>query len=536
MKHEKIGIDLGTYTIKMVVIEEVSDIFRIKYAKIYKVDSSKDYYKFLKKCIKDFTEENGIRFASFSFSIPYTPEIMNIEFLQMPIVDKKILKKSLKYEIEERELTDDLDSIYYNWEILNKNVNEYDSEYDIILATIEKKIIKELSELKTVKWKIDNIELQPITVGRLIEGDSVVVDFGNKATRIYLYKNGKISGIEQVSFGGENLTQIVKDITGISDIEEVENIKKQCFISNELITIDVSREIEECSIAITKEVYQTFEEIKRLIRSFELKNNIMVEEIYYIGETSNLLYFTELFSKELDVNIKPLELLTPKDEEEMLSDLKIYTLAGSSTLFEKYLYLPVLNFSKFTRFQVDLTPIIIGLACTSLSMHLGVYGIHKKYDKHIEDLNKIQSKQNVIIDELDREIEEVSFVKDKNEKTINTIKELIDEKKWLSDILYVLPDKTPSETVIAKVNSKDGIVVLNGYTKNYSDIGFLAMELEKLGEVTIDSVQNEIGGEIYPVEYKELENTKEDKVMRRVFQITLKYNDTLISHDGNKVE
>lgn len=532
MKHEKIGIDLGTYTIKMVVIEEVSDIFRIKYAKIYKVDSSKDYYKFLKECIKDFTEENGIRFASFSFSIPYTPEIMNIEFLQMPIVDRKILKKSIKYEIEEREFVDDLDSIHYNWEILNENENEY----DIILTTIEKRIIKELANLKTIKWRIDNIELQPITVGRLIEGDSIVVDFGNSGTRVYMYKNGKISEVEHVDFGGKDLTQIIENITGIFDIEEVEDIKKQCFISNELITIDTSREIEECSIAITKEVYQAFEEIKRLVRSFELKNNIMVEEIYYIGETSNLLYFTELFSKELDVNIKPLELLTPKDEEEMLSDLKIYTLAGSSTLFEKYLYLPVLNFSKFTRFQVDLTPIIIGLACTSLSMHLGVYGIHKKYDKHIEDLNKIQSKQNVIIDELDREIEEVSFVKDKNEKTINTIKELIDEKKWLSDILYVLPDKTPSETVIAKVNSKDGIVVLNGYTKNYSDIGFLAMELEKLGKVTIDSVQNEIGGEIYPVEYKELEDTKEDKVMRRVFQITLKYNDTLIPHNGNKVE
>ena len=172
----------------------------------------------------------------------------------MPIVDKKTLQKSLKYEIEEREITTNLDDVYYNWQISESVDDEPSTEYDVLLAVIEKRIIKEFAKLKTIKWKIENIELQPITVGRLVRGDSVAIDFGHEATRIYMYKDGNLSNLETINIGGKHLSEIISKEFKYKTEEEIEGIKYQSYIISDFIDESNSYELQRASELVTNEV------------------------------------------------------------------------------------------------------------------------------------------------------------------------------------------------------------------------------------------------------------------------------------------
>jgi len=495
MDYRKIGVDLGTYSIKMIEIKEVSDLFERKCAKTYVVGKNKtekEYYLFLKKCILDFLKINKIKFALFSFTIPCNEPDAILKFITMPVVDKKTLQKSLRYEIEEKEIAKNFDDIYYNWEIIKNYDVEQESEYNILLAVIKKKIIKELSKLKTVHWQIENIELQPITVGRLISGDSVVVDFGHKGTKVYMYKDGNLSNTEILDIGGLSFSELIAHKFSLMSADEIEGTKHQTYIINDFIENHGVDEVKTASTLITEESKNLFNEIKRLNRSFELQNNIIIEQVYYLGGTVNIEYFVDLFTKELEIPVKALELLTPKEENGILEDLREYTLASSAIIYKKYKYFNDLNFSKNAKFQLELTPIIVGLICAAVIAHAGTYYTNNKYDGYITDISKVQTQQKSVTNELNTKISSINSKNSAQRSSIDSINMLLNQNKWLSDIMYILPDKVPKNTIVSDVVCVDGSITLTGYTSNYSDIGFFAIALEEFGKVTVNTIDNEV--------------------------------------------
>ncbi len=530
MKCENIGIDLGSYNIKIVTIKENADTFSIKNAETYRVDSkvesSEDYFVFLKDCIKNFTKKNKIMRASLNFNIPFDKNKSTVDIIDTPVVKNKILEKSIKYEIEEKEITDNIKSIYYKWDILDKGVKDDDNYYDIVIVTIKRNIVKELNKLRSLRWKINSIELQPITVGRLVQGDSVVVDFGHTSTRLYMYRDGKIDSVEEIDFSGSKINNIIR---GMSNDGNDTDLKSRIFIVDEDILQDsIDEVVYECSTRVTQLVYDVVEEIKRTVRGFELKNNIMINKVYYIGEVSNILYFTETLSSELELDVSPLELITPVDGDEDMEDLKIYTIAGSGAIKDKYKYLPRLNFTSSIYGDMDIMPAIICLTCITITMNCMSYRIHKDIDGKIVEIKELRSTQESSIKSVQNDIDKAMSSKDKSERVISYIDELNNSKKWLSDIMFILPNTVTNEMVVTELDIKDGVVVVSGFAKNYSNIGFLAIELEKIGLVNIDTIDNDINKELYLDELPESgDNTK----MERFFKMTFRYRNTLLNHD-----
>ena len=530
MKTTKIGIDLGTYSIKIAVIEEVSDIFSGKYLKMYKVNSyknEKEYFKFVKKCIKDFTKTFKIQKASLSFSIPYN--IDSIKFFKMPMVDKKLLQKSIKYEINEKDLIDDLEANYFKWDIIESD-NELAKDYDIILTVIKKEIIKYLSGIKSVKWQIENVEFQPLSIGRLIQDNTAVIDFGHSSTRVYMYRNGNLTHIETLDFGGQFINDIIKNFFGLLNDKDAEDIKNQVFITNDLIDIDCSDEIRKISEKITEEVSDIFKKIKMLVRGFELQNETIIENLYCLGGTSDILYFKELLSREFEINVRTLEIITPAEDNGFPISYKNYTIASAAILHKKYKYFKELNFSKYTVFQIDLTPIVVGFLLASIVIHAGTFYINKNYDENINTVRELNQEQTKTIDTLSSDISKINQEILKNQKTIIKVNELQQQQKWLSDILFILPDKVPEDTIVSNINCKDGAIIIDGYSKNYSDIGFFAIALEEIGQVTIKSIDNQAVDTIYPIDITKIKSNVEP--VDKTFQIVLNSNQPLLDHSN----
>lgn len=532
MDYKRLGIDLGVYSIKIVQLREIGDSFEKKCAKTYKVNkvkNEKEYYQFLKKCISDFIKTNKIKFASFCFTIPCNEPDTILRFVKMPVVDKKTLQKSLKYEIEEKEIVKDMDEIYYNWEIVPNPPDEPEREYNIVLSFIRKKLIKELAKLKTVHWQIENIELQPISVGRLVRGYSAVIDFGHSKTRIYLYKDGNLANVENLDTCGAFFNDMITKKFHFQNLDDIERLKHSSHVVSDFIE-DSDEEIHIASEIMTNEVKNLFNSIKRLIRSFELHNSIVVEDIYYLGGTANMKYFIDDLSRELELNVKPLEILSPREGSDDDVELRNYTIASSAALYKKYKYFNDLNFSKNTKFQINLMPIIVGLFCASIIVHGGAYYVNDKYDQYISDLTQVQSEQRSAIETLTIDMQTADSTINSARTSIEAINGLLGQQKWLSDILYVLPDKVPKNTIISNIVSTSGTVILEGYTTNYSDIGFFAIALEGFGEVTVNTIKNDVTEEISPIE---ITDDKTSKEVTKSFIMTLKYNNARL--DDSKI-
>lgn len=649
----EIGIDLGVHEIKIAEANKVkldggisSDLNHLKSYKSYPVDCqaySDEYFKLLKTSIKDYAKVFKKKGLSLNISLPINKHT-NSMFLTVPSVSKKDLETGIKFEAEQALALEEIKDAQFTWKI----INEYPelNEYEVLLATIDEKIVKALSGFKTIKWKVNRVMLQPILLERFSKGNDIMVDFGYTNTRVYMYKEGKLAEVESINISGFSIEKKIDDylkdnnIEGKNDFGEeinAKNIIKKAFIPNELIkdinyvvedeTDDISSNINETEISSnedmerinkefemakqnndtfflpdygdeneeiveknedsetvfydiedteeltdiedehtdteeltnvdleteadleTEEVFEKSEfdeakiveevsellqspinklidEIKRVIRSFELQNGINIDNVYYVGELSNFKYFTEKLESQLDLPTKPLNIVN-KDIDSLKYDLASLSMLDAKLKDDT-------NFTSFIKANVDYQSMIIAILAISLSVGLAFFMINDKYSDVISEQQTQESQQMSTISGLENEIATIQQSMDKNTAFIDRIEGLKNQKKWLSDILYVIPDITPNNVVIKKINIVNENVQILGYGADYSSIGFLSAELEKIGLVKIETIEdfNPADGKVYSVVNSNA--TVSDKfIMTKEFNMTLDYKGGLLNHGVN---
>ena len=523
----KVGVDLGSKYIKIAIVEEVSEIFFLKKYASYEVKENiteKEYFTLLKKSIKKFAKNNKLSFMSLNFTLPYDFPYTDIKFIEIPIEDKKILNKSITYEVKQN--YENSNSIHYLYDIMSKN--EENNRNSIIIGAINKKIINSLSKLKRLTWSIERIELQPISIQKLIKEDAIVIDFGFKSTNIFTYKNGSLFDIHNISIGGKTLEQSIPE-----DIAKEYKDIHSSFVWNDFLDENDYKEEEILvSKAITEEVNNLSNEVKKHIRNLELENNISFENIYYVGGLSKLLYLPETISKDLKLNIRPINFLTYETKKEnydlntnLLND---YLIAGAVSI--KYKGLEKLNFVKFTNSLINISSLLLIALFMTIVINIGSYNIHNQYNNTISILTDANDEKIAIERELQTTINDYRYKIDYNQKLIGKVEDINNHKNWLSDILFVLPSKTPSTIGFNSILINDNEIIFNGLTEDYLSIGYFAKEIKSLGMVEINSINNEVPGQIILNETDNLDNQ-----MKKEFKITLTYNRPIIDHELQEI-
>ena len=526
-KYETIGIDLGEKYIKMAHVKTTKATINIKSVNYFTVDESldaKEYAKYLKKCLKAFLKVNNIKFAILSFTIPANNKIANISFLEMPVLKKKLIKKNVNYEIESKEEIGNINDIYTKWTIVDASGEENMNR--IMILSIRKEIIAELSTIAGIELKIDNIELQPITLGRGVTDDSMIIDFGHNETRIYVYKNKTLFLSSTIDFCGATINQMIRDeFDEELTEEEIDRIKFQLYIgespyeegSSENSLINA---IESVSRRINVKIIEVKEEIKRTLRALELQFELYINDVRLTGGLSNITGLKDFLSYELGVEAKDLNFFTLTDDSQMVqSEFNVFYSAVSASLYKHIPYMKDVNFGKLIGSQIDYSSITILILCASIITHVAMFKAHGKYDQRLGGLNEKIAIQTSQISQNQENINEFKNEIEGASSFIAKIEGLSNQNKWLSDVLYALSEDTPDEIIIYDLDLKDGKLVIKGYSKDYSDIGFIAMGLEKHGQVNIDSIENTIPNEIY---------TNKAKKMTKEFKITLTYSGRML--------
>lgn len=552
IKSTEIGIDLGSNEIKIVHLEEVnsvssSDLNHLREYESYPVSSpiySKEYFATLKNAIKDFSKKIKKSKLSLNFVIPYDNNA-NILFLNLPMVDEKDLNLGIKFEVEQN--LPELKNLDYKsaWKI----TEEYEElkESEILFATLNSEIIKSFTKFKTINWKVNKIMLQPIILERFAKENDVIIDFGNSSSRLYMYKDGNLAEIQQFEVGYSTLISSVKAALKQYAVNTAENIYlddeakeniaerifeaednldefiyklyvKNGFLNDDDVFLnDISEKIEPMLLDL-------IEDVKRNIRTFELKNGINIDNIYYMGGLFNIKYLDNKLEAELDANVEPLNMVA-KDIE----DIK-YDLAGLVAISQKTK--DKMDFSQHIKANIDYNSILVGAVTVSLSVSLLIGFLHNNYDELIEGQQETEAKQVQTISLVDSQISQVQNSINDNRMFIDKISRISNDGSWLSDALFILPDAIPLSVSITNLQVVNGQVQIKGYSADYSAIGFFTKKLEEYGAVKIVSIADYNPGEsttLYSVVTDTPETISEKYIMTKEFSLTLSHNGELIT-------
>lgn len=284
--------------------------------------------------------------------------------------------------------------------------------------------------------------------------------------------------------------------------------------------------LKELSFVIDEDINSMVTEIKRIIRMFELKTGSSVDNIYYFGQVSKMSILTSIIESELEMKLKPVEILDM--EEEGLGSL--YSIASLASMDPKLK--DNTDFSKHIKPNVDYNSVIVILLTLALSTGLAFKLVSDKYQEEISNLNSIALTQQKTIMKLNDDISLLNYNIADYDSFIARTDALKAQQKWLSDVLYLLPDRTPLTIVIHDIAILDGQVTIKGYSSDYSSIGFFANKLEDIAQIDIKSIDefSTSGGNMYSVTMDEPELISDKYKVEKVFTITLSYDGLLLEH------
>ncbi len=481
----KIGIDIGTYSIKCVVLKKVKNKTIIKHAKTYLINGN--LFDFIPKAVKMFKKEFNIHFSWHYITISLSSPSLITRIFDTSIDSLKDLRKSIKFEIEEKTQIKNLDNYYYKWDAI-----DIDEGFRVFSSVIKKKIINDL--------KLDNIKLfepQIVSLSRLIEDDSAIIDLGHSATRFYIFKKGMPFYSQTIDIGGLAFTEKITQ-----NIQENINNKKELFLQannlkheNAKILFDnESAEDNQTNRSIfnyiANDVENLGKELKQALRTIEVKSNIYLDKIYYTGSNSNLKGLTNYLSSILLKDLIPLNITKDSIEDDLAlkKGEHEYAIAASSVYSDKFTKINFSNSKKLNYSKAFIAALVFLLVSQTT-----LWFIHDKHDQLIEELyhHKSQISKNILETELLIDAPETHERFQAN-RNVEQILKHIENKNYLSKYLYNIPPKIPEGITIKDLYLSSTGNILIGQSENYSQIAYLAIELEKINKTEIRSIDKSL--------------------------------------------
>lgn len=284
--------------------------------------------------------------------------------------------------------------------------------------------------------------------------------------------------------------------------------------------------LRELSFVIDEDINSMVTEIKRAIRMFELKTGQSVDNIYYFGQVSKMSILTSIIESELEMKLKLIEILDMAEE----GLVSLYSIASLASMDPKLK--DNTDFSKHIKPNIDYNSVIVILLTLALSTGLAFKLISDKYQEEISNLNSIAPTQQQTLMKLNDDISSLNSSIADYDLFIERTDALKAQQKWLSDVLFLLPDRTPLTIAIHDIAILDGQVTIKGYSSDYSSIGFFANKLEDIAKIEIKSIDefNPSDGNIYSVTMDTPELISDKYKIEKEFTITLSYDGPLLDH------
>jgi type IV pilus assembly protein PilM len=319
-----LGIDVGTFSIRVVELERKGDIFNLSnYGEVeisdlnekpfllYKKDNLLLSNDKIAKTLQAICSEAGIQTKSVNFSIPdYCSFFTNFE---LPPMAKEEISEAIKYEVRPY-IPLPLSEITLDWSIVSGEVGK--TPLKVLVVAVPNDIINQYKEIAFISgFELIVLEPEVFSLARALSRSQrdkkiiSLIDIGARSTTCSVLEEGVLKVSHSFNIAGSEFTEAIARSMDF-DYQKAEGIKKFYGIANGNIKIEqkIPEDIknfsaekkEEMQKVITPLVDLILEESKKIFRDFYQKEGKEVERVVLAGGVSLMPGLKEYFSKELN--------------------------------------------------------------------------------------------------------------------------------------------------------------------------------------------------------------------------------------------
>lgn len=326
-KKSKLGIDIGTASVKIVELSKESGRFKLENYCLFELESiegalniageisksqadqaDKEADQNLAWGIKEALKRGKIKAKDAVVSIPSFNTFSTI--ISMPYLSESDIAKAVPYEAK-KYIPIPLNEVVMDWTIIgannNPNVNILSKDQtdakqpnvDVFIVAVPKNETERYkSIIKSAELNLKALELENTALVRALIGNDLgpfaIINIGGRSTSILIVDKGYERISHNYEVGGFEITKAIARSLNVS-LKRAEELKRSLGLKNanaDMIT-------ESMSSLVDLIVFET----QKIIHNYEDTKKTKIGQVLLVGSSANMPMFMEYFGSKLNLPI-----------------------------------------------------------------------------------------------------------------------------------------------------------------------------------------------------------------------------------------
>lgn len=303
LKRQKshVGIDIGSYAIKVVELSLEKDSLEIKNLAYTKIENPNSRDQLI-QAVKESTARANILNKEVNISVS-GPSVI-VRFIELPRMSGNELRNAISFEAE-KYIPFGIEEVIIDHQLLIPHLG--DNKMLVLLVAVKKELITErinlLSEAGLFARTVDVASLANFNAfltgaNRKKYEVAAFIDIGARATDINIIDRDILYFTRSIQIGGNDITKVLADARSI-DFKSAESIK-----------VKPSDKASEISENISPVLHNIIDEIRPSFSYYENLSGKSIERVYLTGGSSRIINFHNMLKEDLEMEIEqwdPLE-------------------------------------------------------------------------------------------------------------------------------------------------------------------------------------------------------------------------------------
>lgn len=313
----KLGIDIGTSSIKVVQLKQERDKFKLEtYGELSflgYLERTKDSFQttpfktieaITREMLKIVLEKAEVGTRRAIMAVPVFSSFTSV--IELPAMSDKELAKAIYFEAR-KYVPISLSEVTLDWKIIDSGIikngasnKPFKGKRILLIAVPNEVVNKYISIADELDLKIDALELESSSLARSLVTDTnssvCVLDIGARATSFTIIDKGLVQMSHSIDVAGGEMTKILARAMGIG-VERAEDVKTTYGLNHK----EDKEGREELKEILQTTVDKIINESERMIHSYQTKTNRKIEKLILNGGSAKLAGFGDYIESGLNI-------------------------------------------------------------------------------------------------------------------------------------------------------------------------------------------------------------------------------------------
>lgn len=291
--HRKVGLDIGSYNLKVAEIEIKESSYEIVGLGMKDIRETKN----ISEAIKEMFEEARISTRKVNTSL--SGENVVARYLSLPKMTDDELKKAVVYELEDH-IPFKADEVYTNYYILGDEPNSKNRMKVFLVATKKEPLDNMVKVIREAKLEPEVVTMDALAIKNTFyfnypskdQTNIALLNIGDKITNILITREQIPYFVRDTRFGGNVITALIQQINSELDKKGAEEFKYNL----QGVSPDILQIIKRTLTNLLNEIFISLDFYENLTER-------RIDEVYISGGSSKLFGLNEFLSGYLGIEI-----------------------------------------------------------------------------------------------------------------------------------------------------------------------------------------------------------------------------------------